>query len=64
MGLRNKLQLVPLHEEHSLFTLVENRTAYTLDKCELNVFETHRQAANVNLAFNDWVLTSMLRGKK
>jgi AraC family transcriptional regulator len=64
MGLRNKLQLVPLHEEHSLFTLVENRTAYTLDKCELNVFETHRQAANVNLVFNDWVLTSMLRGKK
>lgn len=59
-----KLQPVPLREERSLFTLVENRSVYSMDTCELNVFETHQQASNVNLKFDDWVLTSMLRGKK
>lgn len=35
-----------------------------MDKCELNVFETHQRAEKVNLTFSDMVLTSMLRGKK
>lgn len=60
----NKLQLVPVKEEKSLFTLVENRSAYTMENCELNVFETHQEAKGVNLAFEDWVLTSTIRGKK
>jgi AraC family transcriptional regulator len=55
---------IPLHTEKSLFTLVENRSAYTLDRCELNVYETHREAKDVKLVFGDMVLTSMLRGKK
>ncbi|WP_233219214.1 AraC family transcriptional regulator [Adhaeribacter arboris] len=55
---------MPLHPEPSLFSLVENRSAYSLENCELNVFETHQSAVNVNLSFKDWVLTSMLRGKK
>lgn len=59
-----KLQPVPLHDERSLFTLVENRSVYNMENCELNVFETHQQAKAVNLKFDDWVLTSMLRGKK
>lgn len=58
------LHPIPLKQEKSLFSLVENRSAYTMDNCELNVFETHRKAANVNLRFDDWVLTSMLQGKK
>ncbi|MBX7127547.1 MAG: AraC family transcriptional regulator [Cyclobacteriaceae bacterium] len=58
------LQTVPLRDEQSLFTLVENRSAFTMERCELNVFETHRRAEKVNLVFDDLVLTSMLRGKK
>ncbi|MCX2739296.1 AraC family transcriptional regulator [Pontibacter anaerobius] len=64
MALTHKLQSVPLRDERSLFTLVENRSVYSMDACELNIFETHQQAEGVNLQFGDWVLTSMLRGKK
>ncbi|GAB3814306.1 AraC family transcriptional regulator [Pontibacter rugosus] len=64
MEYKHSLQPVPLRDERSLFTLVENRSAYSMDACELNVFETHQQASQINLKFDDWVLTSMLRGKK
>ena len=50
--------------DRSLFTLVENRTAYSYEVCELNLFETHQQASNVNLVFDHFVLTSMITGKK
>lgn len=55
---------VPLRSERDLKTLVENRTTYTLDECELNIFETHQEAKDVNLVFGDLVLTTMLKGKK
>lgn len=55
---------VPWRNERDLKTLVENRTTYTLDNCELNIFETHQEAKNVNLTFGDLVLTTMLKGKK
>lgn len=58
------LDSVAAKDERSLFTLVENRTAYSFEMCELNLFETHRQAENVNLTFDHFVLTSMLTGKK
>lgn len=48
----------------SLATLIENRTKYSFSAFELNVFETHQKAESVHLTFNDFVLTSMFRGKK
>ena len=61
---RYMIDTFPARKERSLFTLVENRTAYSYEMCELNLFETHQTAENVNLMFDHFVLTSMLSGKK
>jgi AraC-like DNA-binding protein len=59
-----KPKLLPLKAEKDLKTLVENRSVYTLQHCELNVFETRQRSEKVSLVFDDMVLTTMLRGKK
>jgi AraC family transcriptional regulator len=58
------IESVPWRKKRDLKTLVENRTTYTLHDCELNIFETHQEAKDVNLVFGDLVLTTMLKGKK
>jgi AraC-like DNA-binding protein len=53
-----------LTESKHLQTLVENRRVYKLNNCEFNVFESYEQAYRVPLTFSDFVITSMIRGKK
>ena len=47
-----------------LSTLVENRQTFDMKSCQLNLFETHQKAVQVELLFDDLVLTSMIKGKK
>ncbi|MDC7997345.1 AraC family transcriptional regulator [Gilvibacter sediminis] len=51
-------------ESRKLHTLVENRTIYSADFSELNIFETHTVAHKVALTFDFPVIASMLTGKK
>ncbi len=64
MPAKHLLQNVRLTDTKHLQTLVENRRIFTLDNCELNVFESYQQAYHVPLTFHDFVITSMVRGKK
>lgn len=52
------------YANRKLESMVENRTIYTLDFAELNIYETRQQAEKVELQFGDPVLASMLTGKK
>ena len=54
----------PLTHEGSLKTLVENRTCYTLDNYELSLYETYIPAKSVYFKFDQFMVASMLRGKK
>lgn len=64
MNLIHSPRTVALTPPNELKTLVENRTTFGLNQCELTVFETHQRSERVSLRFDDLVFTAMLRGKK
>jgi len=64
MPAKNYIQKIATTEHNQLKTLVENRTVFNLNNCELNLFETHLKSYHIPLTFNDLVITSMVRGKK
>jgi AraC-like DNA-binding protein len=64
MNERNLVSPFALSGKREIQTLVENRKAYTLNHCELNIYETYQRSELVPLTFSDLVITSMLRGKK
>ncbi|MEM0998197.1 MAG: helix-turn-helix domain-containing protein [Bacteroidota bacterium] len=53
-----------LSDIRKMDSLVEHRSKFNLDHCELNIFETRQQASDFHLAFGGFTITSMLRGKK
>ncbi|MFD2914475.1 AraC family transcriptional regulator [Psychroserpens luteus] len=58
-------QLLNQHKSHrKLSTLVENRTVYSAEYAELNIYETHAFAEKVALVFDFPIIASMLTGKK
>jgi len=61
LDLLTPLNLTP---SDKLSSLVEHRSKFNLDFCELNVFETREQAEDFHLSFEGFTITSMLRGKK
>lgn len=50
--------------KRKLVDIVENRTVHTLNSAELNIYETHQKAEDIQLKFTDPLLVSMIRGKK
>ncbi|MFT4152648.1 AraC family transcriptional regulator [Parafilimonas sp.] len=62
--MKSFLNKIDLTHPKYLQTLVENRRVFNLKNCELNVFESYQETYRVPLTFNDFVITSMVRGKK
>ncbi|MBL7951681.1 MAG: helix-turn-helix domain-containing protein [Flavobacteriales bacterium] len=58
------LDPVDLTPEDKVTTAIEHRRAYSLERCELNVYETRKATNGVHLTFGGFTITSMLRGKK
>ncbi|HWV68175.1 AraC family transcriptional regulator [Chitinophaga sp.] len=64
MPVKHFVQPIDLTHPKQLQRLVENRRVYNLNNCELNIFESYQQDYRVPLTFGDFVITSMMRGKK
>ncbi|HTQ28581.1 MAG TPA: AraC family transcriptional regulator [Puia sp.] len=64
MPVKSYLDKVELTHPKLLHSVVENRRVFNLENCELNIYESYKAVYNVPLTFNDFAITSMVRGKK
>jgi AraC-like DNA-binding protein len=64
MPVKSHLQQLDFTHPKYLQRLVENRRVFNLKNCELNIFESYQQAYRIPLTFNEFVITSMVQGKK
>lgn len=58
------LNPINLSDSSTLDTLVEHRRVFTLQHCELNIFETFHRCHDVKLSYEGLVISSMMRGRK
>ncbi|MBO0937732.1 AraC family transcriptional regulator [Fibrella sp. HMF5335] len=58
------LEPINLSDTRALTSLVENRRVFTLNQCELTIFETYKQCSGLVLSYDGMFITSMLRGRK
>jgi YesN/AraC family two-component response regulator len=56
--------IIPFNHRAVLDQSIEHKTTFSLNNCELSIFETHSAAYDVNMRFNDLTFTTMLSGKK
>lgn len=59
-----QLSPINLSDCSKLDSLVEHRRVFNLPQCELNIFETFHQCADVVLSYDGLVVSSMMRGRK
>lgn len=64
MAGKHYVQPVALTPHKHLQQLVENRRVFNLKNCELNIYESYEQAWRVPLTFNNFVITTMVKGRK
>lgn len=59
-----RLTPINLSDSSSLQTLVEHRRVFSLNHCELNIYETFQKSQDVVLSYQGLVISSMMRGRK
>lgn len=64
MSLDFRLTPINLSDSSSLQNLVEHRRVFTLNNCELNIYETFQKSRDVVLSYSGLVISSMMRGRK
>lgn len=62
--MKNLIQKLPAPSLDRLDRLIENRTVYTANDFELNIFDTFETVENFKLSFGDASLVSMIAGEK
>jgi AraC-like DNA-binding protein len=64
MPVSHPLQKIGLTPVSQLRTLTEHLRSFNLKNCELLIFECYEQSLGIPLTFGDFVITSMVLGKK